>query len=178
MAKTQSYRLAGSILYFPNPVEGGDEIPLNLESVAEANRKRAELHGWHARISDTAAIGMADKEGNIIPKAERARIKSERMNELCRFYESGAEDWSRVSEGGGGAVAIAVAAFARHEGITAEEAKGRMERVAAAKARTWKAQLAITERLYPAEVKAIQEERNRTPVELNVAEELAALKGE
>lgn len=181
MAKTQSYTFDSSrnVIVFPDP--RGDDYPgieLDINAIAVKNRQRAELHGWHARINDTAAIGVADKDGKIIPAAERARMKAERMNELCRFYESGTEDWSRVSEGGGGMQPIAVLAFARSEGIEPATARERMERVAKLKDRSWKEQLAITEKLYPEEVKAIQAERNKTPVSLDIDAELAALKGE
>lgn len=86
---------------------------LDLKKVHANNREHAEYHGWNQAIPDSAAIGLADKAGNIIPKAERARMKLERMQEKCLHYESGTPDWSRKAPGGGFDGALVLAAIMR-----------------------------------------------------------------
>lgn len=106
------------------------EIAFDLQRVHPANLGRAVVHGWNQRIPDAAAIGLADKDGQIIPRAERERIKGERMEDLCRFYEEGGEEWSRKPTGTGGR-SITIEAFARVKDLSYEEAVERVEAHAA-----------------------------------------------
>lgn len=113
-------------------VLGVGPLKFNPALVHEANRRRAETHGWIQRIVDAAAIGLTDSEGNIIPREQRNRMKYHAMNDIITHYESGAEEWSRVG-GGGGARSLTVEAIARVQGVEYEEALERVERHAEAK---------------------------------------------
>lgn len=85
--------------------------------------KRAGMVGMaQVRIMDCAAIPMQDKDGNIIPEAKRIEMKRERMAEAIEHYETGTEEWSRVSEGGFGK-SITLEAIAELKGVTYEEAE-------------------------------------------------------
>lgn len=121
---TSAYDAARNVITFT--VLDVGECELDLNKVAEANMRRAAVHGWNQRIPDAAAIGVADKEGNVIPRAERNRIKYERMNELCRHYESGSEEWSRrgPSIGGGAPEGLTLLAIMRVKGCALEVAEG------------------------------------------------------
>lgn len=113
---TSRYDAERNVIVFT--VLGCGDTELDLNKVSQANSARAAVHGWNQRIPDAAAIGQADKDGNIIPKAERNRIKYERMNDLCRFYESGTDEWSRKGSGGGSAEgSLTIQAIARVKAI-------------------------------------------------------------
>lgn len=105
------------------------EVEFDLSRVFSAHHARACIHGWGQRIPDAAAIGTTDKDGNIIPKAERTRIKAERINELCAHYESGSEAWSRRPTGSERRLLV-IEALARVKDETYESAEERMEEYA------------------------------------------------
>lgn len=65
---------------------------------SEANRQRAEQHGWIQRISDAAAISRDTKTGLPATPAQ----KLEAMQKLVEHYQSGTGDW-KMTGGGGGA---------------------------------------------------------------------------
>lgn len=83
-------------------VRGHTDAPLvlDLTKVSADNMRRAALHGFNQRIPDGAAIGAADKDGNIVPAAERDALKHSRMAALVAHYNSGTAEWSRKVEGG------------------------------------------------------------------------------
>lgn len=148
---------------------------LDLTKIHADNLGRAVVHGMNQRVPDAAAIGVQDKDGNIIPKAERTRIKSEKINEVCVHYESGTAEWSRKGSGSGfGASSVAVEAFARAENCTYESAKERIERRAKAAGRTYQKQLQVVREVYPDEVEAIERERASTRKPIVDADALAA----
>lgn len=110
-------------------VLGQGDVELDLNKVAESNMRRAAIHGWNQRIPDAAAIGRADAEGEIIPETERTRMKFERMNDLCRHYESGTEEWNRKGTGGGGGgKSLTIEAMAEVRGIEYDEAAALAQR--------------------------------------------------
>lgn len=111
-------------------VLGEGEVELDLTKVSPANMARAAVHGWNQRIPAAAAIGVTDKDGTIIPKAERTRIKYERMNDLCRFYESGTEEWARRAAGGGGGRSLVIEAIAALRDVTYESVSEHLDREA------------------------------------------------
>lgn len=113
-------------------VLGEGDVELDLNKVHADNMARAAIHGFNQRIPDAAAIGVTDAEGNVIPKAERTRIKYERMNDLCRHYESGTAEWSRKGDGSGGGRSITVEAIARVKGVDYATADGMVDRHAGA----------------------------------------------
>lgn len=106
------------------------EVEFDLSAVHPDNLGRAVVHGFNQRIPDAAAIGLTDADGNIIPKTERTRIKAERMNDLCRFYESGTEAWGRKGDGGGGR-SLTIEAIARVKAIEYDRAVEMVDRHAA-----------------------------------------------
>lgn len=124
---TSAYDEERNVLVFT--VLGEGDVELDLNKVHEANMRRAAIHGWNQRIPDAAAIGTTDKDGVVIPKAERTRIKFERMNELCRHYESGTEEWSRKGDGSatGGGRSITLEAIARVKGWDYQKAADMVE---------------------------------------------------
>lgn len=102
-------------------------LPFDLSVVHPANLGRALVHGMNQRIPDSAAIGLTDDEGNVIPRTERDAMKGERMAALIEFYETGTDQWSRIG-GGGGNRSLTVEAIARVKEITYEEALVRVQR--------------------------------------------------
>ena len=110
---------------------GMPDLVLHWNKLHPKVQMRAGLAGMaQVRIVDAAAVGVADrKTGAIIPEAERIALKHERMARLVAHYESGTEDWSRVSEGGGGR-SITVEAIARVKGMTYDAAEAECERIA------------------------------------------------
>ena len=106
---THALNADGSITF---AVLGVGALQFRPHMVAEANRRRAEYHGWIQRIVDAAAIGVTDSEGNVIPRDQRTRMKYHAMNEIIVHYESGSEEWSRVGTGGG-QKSITIEAIAR-----------------------------------------------------------------
>lgn len=84
-------RISATVLGFT--VLGHDEITFDLAKVHADNRAYAEIHGWGQRIPDKAAIPVADKDGNVVPKAERNRLKYEAIKKVVAHYESGSSEW-------------------------------------------------------------------------------------
>lgn len=104
------------------------EVGLDLRKVSAANLAYAVVHGFGQRIPDAAAITTTDKDGTVIPKDERTRIKYEKMNEVCVHYESGSVEWAMKARGdGAGARSITLEAIARVKGCTYDEAKAKVE---------------------------------------------------
>lgn len=109
---------------------GQPDIVLHMDRLHPGILKRAACSGMaQVRIVDAAAIPATDKDGNIIPADERQRMKYERMAALVEHYETGTDQWSRVSEGGGGK-SLTVEAIARVKGWTYEQAEAEVEKLA------------------------------------------------
>lgn len=73
---------------------GGMRV-FSIDKVHEDNQRRACAVGFaQVRITDAAAIGRADKDGRIIPEAERTEMKWARMMRLVEHYESGTAEWN------------------------------------------------------------------------------------
>lgn len=82
-------------------VAGMDTIVLHMDRLHPDIIRRAACVGMaQVRIVDAAAVGAADKDGNIIPAAERIAKKHANMAALVAHYETGTAEWSRVREGG------------------------------------------------------------------------------
>lgn len=116
-------------------------ILFHLDRVSEANRRRAEVHGWVQRIVDSAAVGMTDADGAIIPAPERDAMKYAAMVKVRDHYESGTEDWARRAVAGeretGGMTLRAVAAVS---GVTVDVMRERVKAMAEKRG--------VTERVY------------------------------
>lgn len=111
---------------------GLSELVFHLDKCSDAIKARASLVGMaQVRLVDAAAIGRADKEGNIIPERQRVEMKHERIAALIEHYESGTEEWT-LSGGGSGApsAAITLQAIARVKSVTMAEAEGMVKRYA------------------------------------------------
>lgn len=97
-------------------VLGKADLVLHADKLHPDILKRAALVGMaQVRIVDAAAVGVADKDGNIIPAAERVEMKYANMAALIEHYESGTSEWSRVGQGGGGK-SITIEAIAAVQG--------------------------------------------------------------
>lgn len=82
-------------------VEGHPDLVLDMNKLSPEIVRRAACVGMaQVRIVDAAAIGAADKAGNIIPKDERIAKKHAQMAALIAHYESGTTEWSRVKTAG------------------------------------------------------------------------------
>jgi len=78
-------------------VRGQGKLVLEMGKLHEDIIKRAACVGMaQVRIVDAAAVGKADKDGNIIPEAERNAMKFARMKALVDHYNSGTATWERV----------------------------------------------------------------------------------
>lgn len=174
---TSKYDAEANVITFT--VLGHGDVALDLNKVHADNLARAAIHGFNQRIPDSAAIGTADVGGKPIPKAERTRIKFERMNDLCRHYESGTAEWSRKGDGLGALPALGVAVFARANDCTLESAKERIEARAKAAGRTYAKQLNVVLQLFPAEAAAIRAERaSRVTPAFDSDAEMSAMRNE
>lgn len=74
------------------------ELTLELGRIAQANRQRAEVHGWVQRISDAAALPFNKEEGRYATALE----KFEAMRGLVEHYHGGGAEWSRKAQANGG----------------------------------------------------------------------------
>lgn len=81
-------------------VKGAGSFTFDYSKVAPNLRIRAERHGWIQRISDKAAIGSQDADGNLIREEDKAKIKFDAMAACASHYESGTDEWSMVSTSG------------------------------------------------------------------------------
>lgn len=120
--------VAGTVTF---QTKGMADIVLHADKLHADILKRAALVGMaQVRIVDAAAISSTDKDGRIVPEAERIATKHARMSELVAHYESGTSEWSRVGEGGGGK-SITVEAIAELKKVTYDEAEKYVEEFAA-----------------------------------------------
>lgn len=92
-----SAKLDGSKIAFN--VLGVGAFVFDKSMASQANRERAEDHGWTQRISDKAAIGRADENGAVIPKEIAARMKFDAMKACAEHYMTGSDEWSMVATG-------------------------------------------------------------------------------
>lgn len=80
-------------------VSGFGTLALPMSALSTAVATKAMLHGLEQRIRDAGAVPRADKDGNIIPAEEHARMKWERMSRLVEHYLTGTADWSIAPAG-------------------------------------------------------------------------------
>jgi len=82
-------------------VKGHLDIILDMSRLHPDIIRQAAMVGMaQVRIVDAAAVGRADKDGLIIPEAERLAMKHERMAGLVEHYMTGTAEWSRRAAGG------------------------------------------------------------------------------
>lgn len=81
-------------------VRGSDEPPLvlDLSKVSDANRLRAEYHGFTQRVSDAAAMARDTKTGKSATPAQKRMA----MARLVEHLNSGAVEWSPARAEGAG----------------------------------------------------------------------------
>lgn len=92
---TIAHKVVENVITFT--VKGAGELRLDMTKVAEANRTRAQGHGFVQRISDAAAIARDTKTGASATPQEKMAA----MQRLVEHYESGAEAWSPARQEGG-----------------------------------------------------------------------------
>lgn len=98
--QTISYKIADDAKSIRFECKSGLSRVFNLNAVHQKNLERACAVGFaQVRIVDAAAVGRADKEGNIIPEFERVQMKWDRMMRLIEHYESGTEEWNLKGTG-------------------------------------------------------------------------------
>jgi hypothetical protein len=141
-------------------VRGMPDIVLDMTKVSEANIHRAAYAGIaQQRVVDGAAVPAADDDGNIIPAAERTKLKHERMSRIVAHLESGSEEWNLAGAGIGGGKSITIEAIAQVQKLGYDEAKAQVTAFAEKKHRgDTKAALAFF-RTAPLVIKAMQEIR-------------------
>lgn len=116
-------------------VKGYDNpLVLHMERLHPDIIRRAAMVGMaQVRIVDAAAVGLTDKDGNIIREADRLRMKYEGMQELIAHYESGTDQWTRTGSGNAAQSGITLEAIARHYHKSLDEARAMVEKHAATK---------------------------------------------
>jgi hypothetical protein len=101
------------------------EEPLVFDSTkAHANMTTAAtMHGWDARLRDTAAIPRKQADGSVITVTEKMRRDS--VKTLIDHYESGIDQWALRAPGAPRAPVqnAAIAALAAAMGKTYAEAE-------------------------------------------------------
>jgi len=107
-------------------IKGQGPLVLDMGKVHVDNVTRAAYVGMaQVRIVDAAAIGRADKDGNLLSESTRNQMKYDRMVALVLHYETGSAEWSprhraeKVDNH-----AFTIRALAELRGITKEEANG------------------------------------------------------
>lgn len=110
-------------------VKGLPTLTLHMEKLHPSIVAQAAMVGMaQVRIVDAAAIGRTDKDGRIIPEAERIQAKWDAMQELIAHYETGTDEWSRRASGDGAArTSLAIEALAEIKGVTVEKAREQLE---------------------------------------------------
>lgn len=78
-------------------VIGHGEYTLHLSAINQVLRGYAEVYGWIQRVTDMAAVPVADGNGEIIPKAERTKRKAERIAAVIAHLETGTDAWNMRS---------------------------------------------------------------------------------
>ncbi len=99
-------------------VLGAGQVTFDPAKASAACKAHAELHGWKQRLSDAAALSRDDETGKPASPADKLAA----VKELAEYYESGAEEWSRVGAGGGGK-SITIEAIAALKGVEYDQAE-------------------------------------------------------
>jgi len=90
---------AGTVTF---KVKGHPDIVLDMAQLHPDITRQAAMVGMaQVRIVDAAAVGRTDKDGLIIPEAERIAQKYANMAGLVEHYMTGTSEWSRRATGGG-----------------------------------------------------------------------------
>lgn len=93
-------------------VLGAGSIVFDKARASRECRAEAEDHGWEQRLRDAAAIGRDEDTGaSATPQDKYARVAA-----LAEYYMTGATEWARVGQGGGGR-SLTVEAIARVKGV-------------------------------------------------------------
>jgi len=127
-------------------VRGHKPLVLDMDKLHPDIVKRAACVGMaQVRINDAAAIGRTDKEGRIIPDADRTAMKYEAMKRLVEHYMTGTAEWAqRVAKGKGdaGQTSLTLRALAMVQGVDVETMRERVEANAEKRGVTVRAYLA------------------------------------
>lgn len=83
-------------------VIGHPLIKLHMTKVhPEIVERLAAVGAAQVRVIDAAAIGRTDREGRIIPEAERTALKVANMRAIIEHLESGTNQWERKARKAG-----------------------------------------------------------------------------
>lgn len=122
-------------------VQGVGNLTINMKQVSTQNATRAMHHGIIQRVSDAAALSRNTDTGQPASPAD----KFDAMKRIVDHLNSGSPDWSlRVASGeSGSAVAgITLKAVASVQGVSVDEMRQRIERLAEKRGITTRALLA------------------------------------
>lgn len=109
-------------------------LTLDITKVHQDNIQRAAYVGLgQVRVVDAAAIGVADKNGRIIPAAERLAMKHKRMAAIIAHLESGSPVWNVKGEPGASSNDLITRALMRTREETREQVMAKVARFAGAK---------------------------------------------
>ena len=117
----------GKVVFTFEPAMPGGIAPeavvFDPQRAHTANRAYAELHGWAARIGDSAAIPRKQADGSVLNVTEAMRRAA--VVEIVEHYYSGSERWELRDAGAKRAPAqnATIAAIAAKRGTTYAEAE-------------------------------------------------------
>lgn len=103
---------------------GLEPVVFDASRVSGANRERAMMHGFAARIGDNAAIQKSVENGHIVTEA----MRREAVLELVDHYQGESEEWSPKKASGSRAAPQNpfVAELAKRLGVTYDEAMAKV----------------------------------------------------
>jgi hypothetical protein len=157
-------------------ISGAGEVVGHLDKCHAAVIAQQTIRGGYERVKDKMAVSRS-VEGVLRTEGEMAQAKLDAGQSLWDHWETGTSEYEMPGGGqGGGGRSIAVEAFAQDLSIPYGEAKERAERVASAKGRNWKQQLAALEKVYAREIAELRRARVQA-IEIDEEEERELLKG-
>ena len=103
---------------------GLEPVVFDASRVSGANRERAMMHGFAARIGDNAAIQKSAENGYVVTEA----MRREAVLELVDHYHGKSEEWSPKKASGPRAAPQNpfVAELAKRLGVTYDEAMAKV----------------------------------------------------
>lgn len=98
---------------------GLEPVVFDASRVSGANRERAMMHGFAARIGDNAAIQKSAENGYTVTEA----MRREAVLELVDHYHGESEEWSPKAKAKTEKLNPHIAAIAQKRNCTYEEAQ-------------------------------------------------------
>lgn len=117
--KKQMDVIAGTVTF---TFDGGlAPITFTAANASAEMEAHALLHGWMARIGDSAAISRKQKDGGVISVTEEMRRAE--IEAMVKYYESGTTQWEMRSTQRAAAQNPTILAIAAKMGVTYAEAE-------------------------------------------------------